>query len=668
MSAADDPRRRHRVRWRTLAFALALAVIGAASVLQGFPGPQAGEPTEHAAPLRHTQAELAVVALGPQALELGQHLPESALLSIPRQALPLPPADRQAWQPVTLPDHATRDAVLRSGEPYAVELRWYRLVLPARPDEPEPRALHLPRVIGGPVLVLARAQGGAGWRVLLDNRSHWLSQWNRPVYAALPPELSAAPAGVELAIGLPTIHGVQFGLSAPIIGPASAVASPQATRTFWQVDMMRTISLCGLLLGALALALAWRRQQPALNLLFAAITVVWATRNLHYFVAPPIERSAYEWFWWVTNSSISWLTVLFYLFTLRFLPRRYPGLERGLIAFCTLLSLLTLPVWPLRGEVLVLQHLLNILVAAGVCLFLIGHALRGAGPDFAVLAGTLVVGIALAAHDLLLLAGRLPPERYYLLPYCCLLLLFNFQQVLARRHAKAFDQLSLANREQERRLLEQEAELNVHHQRIRSFERERVLADERQRLMRDMHDGLGSSLLTALAVSHQGQLGQQDLSRILGECVDDLRMVIDSLEPIEHDLATLLGTLRLRLGHRLEASGLTLHWEVDDVPALPWLDPPSALQILRIVQELLTNVLKHSRARHVHVSLRSGGGGVEVSVSDDGVGPAGLVAGRGIRNMHQRAAALGAELSLATRPQGGTQATVRFAVQRKGAG
>jgi signal transduction histidine kinase len=350
---------------------------------------------------------------------------------------------------------------------------------------------------------------------------------------------------------------------------------------------------------------------------------------------------------------------------LRFLPRRYVALERALLGFCVVLSLLTIPLWPLQAEALVLQHALNVAVALGVCLFLAALALRGAGTEFSLLVGTLFVGIVLAMHDLLLLSGRLPPDHLYVLPYSCLLLLFTFQHALARQHAAAFADLARANAEQELRLAAQQAQLEAHHVTLVGFEREQALLRERQRLMRDMHDGLGSALLSSLALVQGRELSQPALAGMLRECIDDLRLVIDSLEPIENDLATLLGTLRLRLGDRLAAAGLQLHWAVDDVPPLAWLDPPSALQVLRLAQEMFTNVLKHARARHVHVSLRRVGDDVQVEIADDGVGcpaasfeardaGAGSSGGRGLRNMRARAKSLGARVEFDSRPGEGT--------------
>lgn len=620
-------------------------------------------------PLHFGQADLAVLPLGTQALVLGQHLPESALLSLPPARQQLPPEASAAWRSVALPDHQARDALLHGGRPYAVEMRWYRLAHHVPADASDAQALHIARVVGGPVVVLARtAAAGMPWRSLLDNRGDWLSQWNRPLFVPLPTDLALPGTAVQLAIGLPTIHGVQFGLSAPVVGPAVAVAALQQRRLFWQVTGMQALSICGLLLGGLALALAWRGQQPGLNLLFAGVTAVWALRNLHYFVAPPEARAAYEWFWWTTNSSISWLTVLFYLFVLRFLPRRRRRIEQALVGFAVLVSLTTLPLWPLRGEALVLQHALNVLVAAAVCLFLLWQALRLGEREFSMLAGTLLLGIGLAAHDLLLLAGRLSPDHYYLLPYCCLMLLLTFQHALVRQHAGAFARLADAHADQQRRLAEQQQQLQANHLRLVAFEREQALQQERQRLMRDMHDGLGSSLLSALALAQQRQLSPAAMAQLLGDCIDDLRLVIDSLEPIDNDLATLLGTLRLRLGDRLEAAGLHLHWHVQDLPALPWLDATHALQVLRMVQEMFTNVLKHAGAGQVHVRLQDAGGQVLVEVADDGVGfdtrqPGGR--GRGLANMHGRADALGARLEIDSAPGQGTCVRLLLPVQRQ---
>jgi len=186
------------------------------------------------------------------------------------------------------------------------------------------------------------------------------------------------------------------------------------------------------------------------------------------------------------------------------------------------------------------------------------------------------------------------------------------------------------------------------------------LAAERHRLMHDMHDGLGSALTTSLAMLEQGNADSAELKSLLLDSVDDLRAVIDSLEPLDGDLTSVLATLRFRLGKRLELAGIGLEWDMHDLPALNWLGPPQALQFMRIVQEVLTNVLKHAQATHMQISARCSGPFIEVCVTDNGCGfdSATTPTGRGLRHLPQRAASLNGSLIVESQPGSGT--TIRL--------
>jgi signal transduction histidine kinase len=164
----------------------------------------------------------------------------------------------------------------------------------------------------------------------------------------------------------------------------------------------------------------------------------------------------------------------------------------------------------------------------------------------------------------------------------------------------------------------------------------------------------------------QGRLSAGEVATVLRECIDDLKLTIDSLEPIGQDLVTLLATLRYRLGRRLEQAGLTLEWRVGDLPSLPWLDAVTALQVLRIIQEALTNVIKHAGARTIRIATEVSGTEVQVRISDDGVGFDGNVSGggRGLMNMRRRAEQLGGQVEFA-REAGWTQVTLRLPVDRR---
>jgi signal transduction histidine kinase len=218
---------------------------------------------------------------------------------------------------------------------------------------------------------------------------------------------------------------------------------------------------------------------------------------------------------------------------------------------------------------------------------------------------------------------------------------------LIRREATAVVERSNAGLE--RHLQAKEAELTAIHQKLRESERLQILNQERQRFMEDMHDGMGSSLTTALRVVERGQLDEAGVADVLKSCIDDLKLAIDSMEPVGSDLLLLLATLRFRVGHRLEDSGLSLKWEVEQVAALEWLEPKSSLHILRILQEAFANIIKHANATEIAVATRMQGDQVTVSVRDNGSGfaaqqPSTESAGKGLANQRRRAEAIGARL------------------------
>lgn len=209
-------------------------------------------------------------------------------------------------------------------------------------------------------------------------------------------------------------------------------------------------------------------------------------------------------------------------------------------------------------------------------------------------------------------------------------------------------------------------ELTRQQEKLRAIERAQTVADERQRLMRELHDGLGSVLTSSLAVVRRGEMPPTDLAEMLRECIDELRVVIDSLDVAELELSTLLAGLRLRLGRRLEQAGIGLDWAMEDLPPLTWMGPQEALHLMRIVQELFTNVHKHAQARRISLSARRTGTHIEIRILDDGRGvePGPGSGGRGLRMMADRAHALGGRWSIGRHAGGGTEATLLLPIER----
>lgn len=267
-----------------------------------------------------------------------------------------------------------------------------------------------------------------------------------------------------------------------------------------------------------------------------------------------------------------------------------------------------------------------------------------------------IVDLPVAIHDWLMQNYFVSPEDIYLWPVSTTARLLMFIYIILRRYVGAVDDVEQANAHLAERLREREAELAVNYAQLREVQQRETLSRERQRLMQDIHDGMGSQLISALKVAEAGKLSEPQMALVLRECIDDLKLTVDSLEPVEADLL-LLATLRYRLLPRLRDSSLSLRWEVIDVPPLEWLDPRSALHILRILQEGISNVMQHAGATELRVATAREADGVAVVLLDNGRGftaqPEGAT-GHGLSNMVRRARAIGGKVTWEA-AQGGTR-------------
>lgn len=189
----------------------------------------------------------------------------------------------------------------------------------------------------------------------------------------------------------------------------------------------------------------------------------------------------------------------------------------------------------------------------------------------------------------------------------------------------------------------------------------RVRQLERQRIMRDLHDGVGSQLVGLKGLLARCAPGDQALLEQVDNALDEMRLAVDALQPSAQDLEALLGMLRYRIAPRMQAAGVVLGWDLPEQVSGFRVAPEHVFHLQRIVLEALTNVLKHADATHAVLRLRNrsdGVAGMVVEIEDNGAGLAQGArrgVGLGLENMHERARALGASLHIGSLPAGGTR-------------
>ncbi len=357
------------------------------------------------------------------------------------------------------------------------------------------------------------------------------------------------------------------------------------------------------------------------------------------------------WLGWLTVNSLFWLITVVHHLQLRLHQVRTPRFNALLHAIVVVVGALTLPwVGRIPGTpdftplIYVLAMLTSPMVAA------MGVKLSwGRSTDGMLIATSVVLGTLFGLNDWALQSNFLGPEWWYMGPYANIVNFGVFCMMTFRQYIKAVNAVHSSNEVLAQRLSIKEEELRGSYERLREVERSQTLAEERRRITQDMHDGLGSSLHTALRAVQRGRADADVVADILRGCIDDLYLTIDSMEPDQTDLLVLMGTLRHRLSPRLQQAGLALEWEVQDVPALPWLDPRKAQHIMRIIQEALSNSLRHAGATSLKVRTMVDGAGVCVQLSDNGQGydvqAALSQGGRGMQHQRRRAESVGARIA-----------------------
>ncbi|MDB6021597.1 MAG: hypothetical protein JWQ04_1454, partial [Pedosphaera sp.] len=213
------------------------------------------------------------------------------------------------------------------------------------------------------------------------------------------------------------------------------------------------------------------------------------------------------------------------------------------------------------------------------------------------------------------------------------------------------------------------------HRRLEHLEQERALAHERERIARDLHDDLGSSLarislLSGLLKADSHSPGQIEshaikISQSADQTVRALEEIVWAVRPGSDSLQSLVEYIAHFANELFEGGGIRCRLDLPhDLPARP-LPPDVRHNIFLVVKEALANALKHAAAREVRVKASLVGEILEIKVQDDGKGhdPTLLVSEEqrhGLANMRRRAEAMGATLEFQSAP--GKGSTVKLKV------
>ncbi|WGD53453.1 ATP-binding protein [Bradyrhizobium sp. CB1650] len=504
--------------------------------------------------------------------------------------------------------------------------------------------------------------------VVLDSRRD--ANANRPDRNT--PQIGAIPSSLlhdganQISVRLFVWGPLRGFLDTVYVGPDEALRPAYETRTLLFVTLQVVFSAWQSIL-AVILAIMWlmRRREPVYGVLAAAMVL----GVVQAFLPPPVPPATSFRLAPVLLASAPIESALIVVFGVLFFSWRWPRYGTLLFAPGLIIFVVGLIAGPPLPRILFL--VLGI-PTVGICLFLMACVTaatvirRQDAASFTIGCAVTIV-LTCWVHDMLSVFDIVSNERIFVSRLSYSAMLVAIGAGLTWRFARALNEVDSFAGQLVARVREAEERLKASFAREEERARAAALANERTRLMRDLHDGLGGQLVSIVALSERGHEGAT-ITDAARAALKDLRLVIDSMDDIGGDLMFALGSWRERAATQLRPHDIVLDWHVatpQGLPLHPELRPWHVIQIVRILDEAVTNAVKHAAARHITVTIETRDDGREpygvISVGDDGKGfvlaDNGEAAGarrtaRGLHNMKSRAARCGAVLNLSSDSSG----------------
>lgn len=457
----------------------------------------------------------------------------------------------------------------------------------------------------------------------------------------------------ELLVRVSGFAKYQGGLGKVDVGDPAVLERRYRNETLVRRDLQLMDSAIGFVLAAI-IGLFWLlRRKESMYGWYALSALFGRLYDSNFFASSPWPFSTTHGWQAFIGGCYVVMAATHTIFLLRFCERRWPLLERCMLAIAAVVMLAALlwPQWAGPHRNLYLVPTIAFLYVASITFVV--YALRSSRRDLQVLAVCILAPVVVSLHDLGVYMGWYGGVSY-LGALTSPLMLLGMGFILAYRFANTMKRVEGFNIELRHEVQLATSQLAETMQQQHALELAHSRAGERLQLVRDLHDGFGGTLVGVIARLEQApeQMPPGKVIGLLREMRDDLRLVIDSTAREQADLAELLVPLRHRASQLLDAAGIDAYWHLEGVQGVE-LGATRSLDLLRLLQEALTNVFKHSRAQRVDVYLRRHGDHLRLQVEDDGSGlpavQAPLGGGAGLASMRLRASRLGGCLEVGAR-------------------
>jgi signal transduction histidine kinase len=559
------------------------------------------------------------------------------------------------WQPVILPDYRPTAGLTPTSTTYRGEFQW------SPSNAGTPLAVFVPRF----TTTIAIAVNGS----IIEDTARDLSKRrpdrSTPVLAPIGQSL-LKPGTNEITITLQVWGPLQGYLDSVYIGPDATMRGAYNLRQFLFGTLPMVLAAWQVTFGTLLGIIWFNRRHDAIYGYLALATMLGVVQHFAGLPRSPFGAGLLG-----AMGPLEAALMLHYALLLTGRPiRRWHALAflPGLLIIST--ALLCSPQYLRLVYLFLGPQSVGILIAA-VWIVLMA-AVWQARPHAVYLATIFTAVLSCWALDILTLNNAIDGERVFVGRTSYSLVLMALGIWLIWRFVQALKEADGFAAALVLQVAEAEEKLRVNFAREEERARSEVLLAERTRLMRDLHDGLGGQLVSIVALSEQPKPSGEAIGEAARAALKDLRLVIDAMEEIDGDLMLALASWRERINAQLRAHRMKLEWAIRGHAGLPIfqnLRSWHVIQLIRLMDEVVTNAVKHSGGNQVAVTIETiidaaGRPTGRITIQDDGHGydaenpysggPLRSHAGRGIFNIRRRAAMCDIGMVTQTGPTGTT--------------
>ena len=549
---------------------------------------------------------------------------------------PTPPAPDAGWEPVQIPDKwtLTRPDIGGSG--------WYHIQRNFEKVPSEMWAVMLERVDMNAAFFVGDHFLGDGGSFEEPVSRNWI----RPLLFRIPPALLHI-GNNDFYIRVHSYPNDGGGLEYYHIGPYEQLEPKYDALYNYYITSSQVTFYLQIAFSFLLIVLWIFRKKDMEYLWLAAAGLMGSMFSLNMFLRDiPMPQPIWEWF---VQISMGWFIWFNYLFAQRYLHMKRSWFERS-VSIYALIGSLILMLIPTKDLILAagFWQAPLILIAIYVLILSAYRWWQKKSMDrFGwLIAYSLMFSSGIHDWTLTLLRQVFDYQIMFAFHLGTSALVLMASMVLVGRFIRALNTAESLNLALAGKVDRFEAEQQQH----------QAIQGERSRIMRDLHDGLGNSLVSAMALSMDSKNGSAELQATLKDAMSEMRMIVGSASHSDFDFNKAMLLIKERTASVLASADIMLEWNVVK-PEFPLINVTTEMHIVRIVQECISNALKHAQPTIITVFASVDEDMFRLEVFDNGIGIADFKNGNGLNNLQSRADEINAILEVNSY-QSGTNITL----------